>query len=76
MERVEETRQRAECIYIKGNLADKLARDRKDTVHLLHKEPRDGELGLPLAAEIEKIFGKERQICWHRKGDGSRLKGV
>lgn len=71
MERVEEIRQRRERAFTKRRLAGKVARDRKreadrrvvaEGEHLIRKELRDREEGMPLVQEGKrsKIHGEER----------------
>jgi large subunit ribosomal protein L24e len=67
MERVEEIRQRRERVFTKRRLAGQLARERKREEdrrvvatgeHLIRKELREMERGLPLAAGTERVTGK------------------
>ncbi|KAB8203080.1 ribosomal protein L24e-domain-containing protein [Aspergillus parasiticus] len=71
MERVEEIRQRRERAFTKRRLAGKVARDRKreadrrvvaEGEHLIRKELRDREEGMPLVQEGKqnKIHSEER----------------
>lgn len=73
MQRVEEIRQRRERVFTKRRLAGKLARDRQreedrkvvaQGEHLIRKELRDREQGLPMVAEQSKtanrVHGEER----------------
>jgi large subunit ribosomal protein L24e len=80
MERVEEIRARRERVFTKRRLAGKLARDRKREEdrkvvatgeHLIRKELRDREEGVPMVAEQSKtanrVHGEER-IRQKKKG--------
>ncbi|KAE8384701.1 ribosomal protein L24e-domain-containing protein [Aspergillus alliaceus] len=67
MERVEEIRQRRERAFTKRRLAGKLARDRKreedrkvvaEGEHLIRKELRNREEGMPLVSEPAKIHNE------------------
>lgn len=73
MQRVEEIRHRRERVFTKRRLAGKLARDRKreedrkvvaEGEHLIRKELREREEGLPMVAEQSKtanrVHGEER----------------
>ena len=67
MQRVEEIRQRRERVFTKRRLAGKLARDRQreadrkvvaEGEHLIRKELRDREEGVPMVAEQSKAANR------------------
>jgi large subunit ribosomal protein L24e len=67
MQRVEEIRQRRERVFTKRRLAGKLARDRQreadrkvvaEGEHLIRKELRDREEGVPMVAEMSKTANR------------------
>lgn len=67
MQRVEEIRQRRERVFTKRRLAGKIARDRQREAdrmvvatgeHLIRKELRDREEGVPMVAETSKTANR------------------